>query len=104
MRGKLAPRLGDARSGLCGAVLGHHARAVRSGCLQILNQQLQLLDLVRALFTAFLTTSCACFSCSSALSSALLSASRSASSLLAASIALIVWMLRTLAIVSHEMK
>ena len=48
-----APRLGDARNGFCGAALHQLARALRSGCLEILDQQLQLLNLVRALFAAF---------------------------------------------------
>src|ERR1035438_5657961 len=52
MRRKLAPRLGDARSRPCGAALRDHARSLRSGCLEILDEQLQLLNLVCTLFTA----------------------------------------------------
>jgi hypothetical protein len=52
MRAKLAPRLGNAWSALFGGLLVQLAGALRSGCLEILDQQLQLLDLERALFAA----------------------------------------------------
>jgi hypothetical protein len=52
MRGELAPRLGDARSGREAGLFGQHGRGLCSGCLELCNPQLQLLDLSRALFTA----------------------------------------------------
>jgi hypothetical protein len=52
MRGKLASRLANTRSALCGGLLVRLARALRSVSLELLDPQLQLRDLSLALFAA----------------------------------------------------
>src|SRR5664280_804438 len=53
MRWKFAPRLGYARSMLDSGLLIQHTRAIRNSCLEFLDPQLQLRDLVRVPFAAF---------------------------------------------------